>query len=112
MKVIEQIVPQVNQFSIGFIGDVQCGPPGFSNGAFERAVNAFKRVRQQTNGAPLYIVGVGDYVDFMSPSNRAAYNASGIYSSSKRLIDSMVAGALVKDVTDMFKRLDGDWVVL
>src|SRR3990167_9828218 len=112
MKTIEQVVPTGTKFSIGFIGDVQYGNPGFSDGAWSRAERAFRTIKEQTDGAPLYIVGVGDYIDFMSPSNRAAYKASGIYSSSTRSIAERTARPLVDEFLAMAKRLDGTWVAV
>ena len=55
---------------------------------------------------------MGDYIDFMSPSNRKGYRASGIYSSSTRLIDRLVGFALTDQVTSMFEELQGTWAVL
>ena len=112
MKTIEQVVPTGTKFSIGFIGDVQYGNPGFSDGAWSRAERAFRTIKEQTDGAPLYIVGVGDYIDFMSPSNRAAYKASGIYSSSTRSIAERTARPLVDEFLAMAKRLDGTWIAV
>ena len=111
MKSIDIQVENPERFSIAFIGDVQYGNPGFSDGAWARAKNAIESVAQY-GGAPIFIVGTGDYIDFMSPSNRAGYKASGIYSSSTRLIDKMVGLALTEQVAAMFEQLHGKWVVL
>jgi len=106
MKVIE-VETGSDQFSIGMVGDIQLGNPGFSEGAWSRAVRATRQVQ-----GTLFLVGMGDYIDFMSPSNRANYRASGIYSSSRRLIDERVAVPLVKDVAAKMKGMNGKWSVL
>jgi hypothetical protein len=42
-------------------------------------------------------VGCGDYVDLMSPSNRDRYRMSGLYSSTKRVVDHALVG-IVEDL--------------
>lgn len=83
------------------VGDVQFGNEGFVesklSGFMEICKGYIKESKSET-----WFVGTGDYIDFMSPSNRLAYRASGIYSSSKRLIS---VGTTVPLVDELSRKL-------
>jgi hypothetical protein len=58
---------------------------GCSVGGLRRHLAWLKRTASQL-GAKLSVIGVGDYVDLLSPSNREKYRAAGLYSNARRLV--------------------------
>ena len=45
---------------------------------------------EERNGAVVRLCGLGDYLDFMSPSNRARYSAAELYETTRQTIEQRV----------------------
>jgi hypothetical protein len=59
-----------------------------------------------------YFIGMGDYIDFMSPSNRQRYKSAGLYDTAEEVIED-AAGELVNTVFEKFlKPTKGCWIGL
>lgn len=95
MRVIDVPVSTTN-ITIAPLGDIQYGNEGFSQSHFTKAVHRLNSIEN------LHIIGTGDYLDCMSPSNREAYRKSGLYSSSKRTFQT---GAIEPQVHELFNML-------
>ena len=83
-------------FTIVPVGDVQLMDsriPEYATWAKKAFVDYMKRV-QDTHPNPYYI-GMGDYIDFMSPSNRESFKKAKIYDSSRHWIEE--AGRILTD---------------
>jgi len=55
--------------------------------------------------------GSGDYIDFLSPSNRRALRASGIYDTAEAAIDRL-ATEIEDELFDILRPTIGNWAVL
>ncbi len=100
MQIINRTVP--DKVLVCPIGDIQYGNPACSVKYLHRYLDWTKDMAKRLKSERLFI-GTGDYIDFMSPSNRSRYRAAGLYSSSARLIDERVALPLVDEVFEMLK---------
>jgi hypothetical protein len=89
-----------DKLAIAPFGDVQSGNEGFSEKYYRRYLGW---TNQRFADCDIAYVGTGDYTDCMSPSNRAGYKASGIYSSTKRLIQRRAFEYVVHDFVDITK---------
>lgn len=58
-----------------------------------------------------YFIGMGDIVDFMSPSNRDRFQAAGLYDTSKTIIDK-AATQLEEEITEYLLPTKGRWLGL
>lgn len=59
-----------------------------------------------------WFIGMGDYIDFMSPSNRAKQKASGLYDTAEEVIED-AADTLINEVFERFlKPTVGRWIGL
>lgn len=59
-----------------------------------------------------WFLGMGDYIDYMSPSNRERYNAAGLYDTTRRRNDDSARG-LVEDLyLKALKPSKGRWLGL
>jgi len=56
-----------------------------------------------------WFIGMGDYVDAFSPSNRQRLRAAGLYDNAERIIDD-AARRLVDDIYDVLKPSKGRWL--
>lgn len=81
------------------LGDIQFGSPQFSQRHWNRTV---KRLKTYNEHVPVHVIGMGDYVDFMSPSNRGKYRASGHYTSTQRVVDQYLTRRLMLDTINLF----------
>lgn len=98
MKIIP-IDVNADVINIVALGDIQYGNEGFS----DKALRLFLQdVTEDSVNAPLSIIGTGDYIDAMSPSNRERYRASGLYSSLRRRIQSHTLRTLVHELFDRY----------
>jgi hypothetical protein len=88
-------------FTIVPVGDVQLLDPRipeYSTWAKKAFVRHMSRIRDE-HPNPFYI-GMGDYIDFMSPSNRESFKHAKVYDSSRHWIEE---GANI--LTDQFLEL-------
>lgn len=109
MELVSHLVPakQSKEVLIMPIGDIQ-----WSGRDNEVAMAMLKRHVQWgvDNGA--YFIGMGDYIDFMSPSNRQKYAASALYDTAVKSIDDK-AMSLVEDLyLQALKPSKGRWLGL
>lgn len=59
-----------------------------------------------------YFIGMGDYIDFASPSNRARLKSAGLYDTAEEVLED-AAGGLVNEVFEKFlKPTVGRWIGL
>lgn len=58
-----------------------------------------------------YFIGMGDYVDFASPSNRRRLKTAGLYDTSEEAIDRM-AGQLATELFTVLQQTKGRWLGL
>jgi len=97
-------------FTIVPIGDVQLMSSGIESGITVN-VKAFKQhlsYIESNYENPLYL-GMGDYIDFMSPSNRDSVKKSKIYDQSREYIDK-AALDLADEFIDLVKHTKGKWL--
>lgn len=87
------------------LGDLQWSGRGGPS-----AVNHVKRHIERAMKLDAWFVGVGDYIDFLSPSNRARLTAAGFYDTARKVIRDK-AYALTLDVyEDILKPTKGRWL--
>lgn len=94
MKIVD-VSLDTEQVYIAPLGDIQYGNEAFAGKHFSRAM---ERLVNYNAHVPVHVVGTGDYVDFMSPSNRDKYKASGLYTTSQRTVEYSAARLLVEDL--------------
>jgi len=84
MQIVDKHIRK-GDFTIAPLGDIQYGSQGCSTSLLKKDVN-----RMVVNGD--FVIGMGDYTDPMSPSNRHALKvaAQGLYESTLDLIDGAV----------------------
>ena len=80
------------------IGDIQHGNEGAD---LALVANHVSYLRRASTGATLIAVGLGDYVDVFSPSNRDAYNNARIYRSARKLVSERMLSPLVDEVASV-----------
>lgn len=98
MKIVPiRVQVETKDLHIAALGDIQFGNEGFS----VKALTGFLTdMQEDSKGSTLSIIGTGDYVDAMTPSNRKRYRASGLYASAKRGIEDKYLLPLVLDLYD------------
>jgi hypothetical protein len=78
------------------LGDIQyAGPQG------PTTKDLLKSTIQYGQDHDAYYIGMGDYIDFMSPSNRHKYLSAGLYDTTTDTIDEMAMG-LMEGVYEKF----------
>ena len=110
MEVQAQIAKQTylpwKQTLIMPIGDIQYdGPRGAAD------VSRLKRYVKWGMENEVYFIGMGDFVDFMSPSNRDRLARAGLYDTAQNVIDEK-AYALEDEVWELLKPTKGHWIGL
>lgn len=89
------------------IGDIQ-----FSGKRGPTAMDALKRHLDRCQKLNAYYLGLGDYTDFMSPSNRQRMRAAALYDTAEDVIDDK-AMDLVQELYDSVLRpTKGRWLGL
>ena len=98
--------PMVTEVTLCPLGDIQwIGEPG--DVAFDSLQTHIAQCLQQPH--PLF-VGMGDYIDFASPSNREAIKAAGLYDNARTVI-AKATRDLVDDVYErILKPTAGRWL--
>lgn len=86
------------------LGDLHVGADGFN-------LDRLSAVIDQTLKADCYYIGMGDYIDFMSSSNRERQINAGLFESARTIIDD-AATRLVDDVIAVLKPTKGRWLGL
>jgi hypothetical protein len=111
MEIINSVVDTVasadlpwEETTIMPIGDIQLGAQGVNLDKLKRHLDW-----GMMHGA--YFIGMGDYVDVASPSNRAALRATRLYDSVQDMIEDGAARA-VEDVLKVLSGTEDRWLGL
>lgn len=96
---------------IWFIGDIQ-----WSGVTDSVAVEHLKRtisqaLEDEARGHTVRFIGMGDYIDFASPSNRSRLKAANLYDTAGDVIDQK-AMSLTHEVYEFLKPTKGKWLGL
>ena len=105
MEIIKFYLPSVKPFAIAPLGDIQWNgdPHEIDCGGLERHI---ARCLEEN----AYFLGMGDYIDFASPSSRQRLLSSGAYDGPMKKLDD-VADHLVREVyTRFLKPTTGRWI--
>ncbi len=96
MQIVDKTIRK-GAFTLAPLGDIQYGSQGCSTGLLKKDVTRIVDRGQ-------FVIGMGDYIDPMSPSNRHALKvaAQGLYESTLDLIDGAVE-RLVGELADVLK---------
>ena len=96
------VLAPVGRIMVAGLGDIQHGNEGADLELVRNHVTFLKETAKRTK-SHLIVVGVGDYVDVFSPSNRDAYNNAKIYRSPRKLVSEKVLIPLVEEVAEVLK---------
>lgn len=96
MQIVDKYIRK-GEFTIAPLGDIQYGSQGCSTSLLKKDV-----ARMSDKGQ--FVLGMGDYTDPMSPSNRHALKvaAQGLYESTLDLLDDAVE-RMVGDLANLLK---------
>lgn len=87
------------------LGDIQWSGKGGPS-----AIDIVRRHIKEALSMDAWFLGMGDYIDFLSPSNRARLRAAALYDTADAVIDEK-AHELVKEVYDLvLKPTKGRWL--
>jgi hypothetical protein len=101
------IPKNLERLVIAPLGDIQ-----WSGHNGPTAKDSLKRHIDRALKMDAYFVGMGDYIEFMSPSNRAAIKSKGLYDTAMSMIEEK-ALQLMEEVYDEFlKPTTGRWLGL
>jgi hypothetical protein len=109
MELVSHVIPaKVGQEILVMpIGDIQ-----WSGRDDEVAMGMLKRHVQWGVDRGAWFIGMGDYIDFLSPSNRARFAAAGLYDTALKTVDDKAA-SLVEDLwLQALKPSKGRWLGL
>lgn len=111
MELVSHVIPIVSrggqEVLVMPIGDIQ-----WSGRAPEVALGMLKRHIAWGVERGAHFLGMGDYIDFMSPSNRLRFTQSALYDSALKTIDDKAA-SLVEDLwLKALKPSKGRWLGL
>lgn len=87
------------------IGDIQAGTPDCD-------LNRIREHIQWGVDHGAYFLGMGDYVDFASPSNRARLQTAGLYDSGQLALDDIASQHALDMYEKVFKPSKGRWLGL
>jgi len=89
------------------IGDIQ-----WSGSSGSTAQDHLRRHIDRCLDMDAWFIGMGDYIDFASPSNRARIKSANLYDTAEEVLEQ-AAGGLVNDVFETFlKPTVGRWIGL
>lgn len=104
MEAIIVRVPE-SELKLAPIGDIQFGAQGCDVGKLRRHME-FGVEHGWRN------IGMGDYIDFASPGNRARLFSAQLFDDSKRSIDVMAAGIINDLYNTALRGSEGQWLGL
>jgi len=87
------------------LGDVQLGSEGVAK---KKLRNYIEWALDQKN---VYFIGMGDYIDILSPSNRRAWQSAQLYESVRKGLEDK-AQEYVSDFLELVKGSEGRWLGL
>lgn len=95
------------------LGDIQwAGKNHYSVSLSKLQANIARALEYEKQGDTVLFLGMGDYIDFMSPSNRARLQAADLYDTALDIIDQK-ALELTKELYDLaLRRTKGRWIGL
>lgn len=99
---------EVEGFSIAPIGDIQYTGRGFTK-TFQRYMQDIRTA--QSDQWPIIGVGLGDYIDFASPSNRQRLKNADLYDSAMEVIDD-AAERITNEVYEELSKTPMQWAGL
>src|SRR3989304_5688136 len=95
---------------IWFIGDLQWAGNKQGGTALSSLQHTIKTaLAEEANGKIVRFVGMGDYTDFASPSNRSRLKAANLYDTATDIIDQK-AEELTEEIGDYLKPTRGKWL--
>jgi len=96
---------------VWFVGDIQWhgDPDSVATEHLKRTIA--HALEDEKLGHTVRFIGMGDYIDFASPSNRSRLKAANLYDTAGDVIDQK-AMSLVHEVYDFLKPTKGKWLGL
>lgn len=96
---------------IWFIGDLQWGgdPEAVATEHLKRTIA--HALEDEARGHTVRFIGMGDYIDFASPSNRSRLKSANLYDTAGDVIDQK-ALSLTREVYAFLKPTKGKWLGL
>src|SRR5437867_2064911 len=93
-KLVKVQLEEGQRFMLIPIGDVQIGAREYDGARFARLIDWIQR--QQRDGVKVGIIGMGDYVDQGSTSERAALRSMALHDSTRNALNDAVRGYVGK----------------
>ncbi len=107
MELVQMKVERGDTLCIAPLGDIQ-----FSGDNGSTAQDHLKRHIDRALKLDAWFIGMGDYIDFASPSNRARIRSANLYDTAEEVLED-AAGSLVDEVYERFlKPTTGRWIGL
>ena len=94
---------------IWFVGDIQWGGDEDAVAVAHLRRTLDYALEDETRGHTVRFIGMGDYIDFASPSNRARLKSANLYDTAGDVIDQK-ALALTREVYGFLKPTKGKWL--
>jgi hypothetical protein len=93
------------------LGDIQwAGKDHFSVSLSKLQENITRALEYEKQGDTVLFLGMGDYIDFMSPSNRARLQAADLYDTALDIIDQKALD-LTRELFDLaLRQTKGRWI--
>jgi len=88
------------------VGDLQYGAEGFWKAGFVRWL---EECFEEADGQPIYFLGMGDYADMLSPSNRQRVGSSGLYEIALDALEAQ-ADRDVEGIKGLLEATKGQWI--
>lgn len=105
------VLPSTKEVVLVPLGDIQLGAPGCKLDRLKKHIKWAEGLRAA--GAEVLYVGMGDYIDVVSPSNRKILKKAfvDLYDSAKLMFDD-AADRLLKDLQKVLAPTKGHWIGL
>lgn len=90
------------------IGDVQLGSSGVDVARLRRQFE-WARGQEEAGAPPVWFIGMGDYIDLLSPSNRSAWRSVRLYDAAQEAMQRQ-AEELVEQFLELAAGTAGRWL--
>jgi hypothetical protein len=111
MELVTHRIPvksrQKDEILVMPIGDIQ-----WAGDKKEVAIDMLKRHIEWGVEHNALFLGMGDYIDFMSPSNRERLKGAGLYDTAMKVVDTMAADLVEECFDKALKPSKGRWLGL